>query len=444
MDKILYLNNIISMNQIKSICIQMLLISFLFFTFKPINAQNTKSIKEEISKSPWGTHLSPAMKRAYNYWPSQDDKKNDFFTNFKFSRISGIGKDAMVSRRDPSKIIKSNGKYYVWYTRRKTKIPPQGIDYGTDEIPALDWDLADLYYATSEDGFDWIEQGVAVKRATKGEYGDRSLSTTDILVYKGKYYLYYQTFTGPFSGAKGDHCDVSMAWADSPDGPWTKTTKPVIQLGSEKDWDGGAIHDPYPIVYKGKIWLFYKGQPLRGSKVADYLVRAQGVAIAENPEGPFVKHDLNPIINSGHETCVFPWGEGLVALATVDGPEKNTVQYAPDGIDFKPMANIVVPPYAPGPYCPDVFEDNGNGMGIKWGLSHISEVEIVNTYRRMRTSNSFLIRFDCDLHRIDHDPYYKNSRDQVGKYDEGTYFMPRMILEPHQKKKVLEEMKQDK
>ncbi len=116
------------------------------------------------------------------------------------------------------------------------------------------------------------------------------------------------------------------------------------------------------------------------------------------------------------------------------------MQYAPDGIAFQPVSNIVVPPYAPGPYCPDVFEDNGNGMGIKWGISHISEVKIVNNYRRMRTSRSFLIRFDCDLHRVDHDPYYKNFRDQVGKYDEATYFMPRMELEKDQKQKVLMEM----
>jgi hypothetical protein len=382
------------------------------------------------------------MARAMNMWPTWDDRENPFFTNFKYSRITGIGKDPRISRRDASKVIKHNGKYYVWYTRRDTEHPPAGIDSGTDEIPALDWDLASIWYATSKDGFEWTEQGPAVEPATKGQYGDRSLSTTDILVYKGKYYLYYQTFTGPFSGEKGDHCDVSMAWAESPDGPWTKTSDPVLPLGDPDEWDGGAIHDPYPLIYKGKIWLFYKGQPLRGSDVT-WLVRAQGLAIADSPEGPFIKHELNPVINSGHETCVFPWGEGLAALATVDGPEKNTVQYAPDGISFRPVANIVVPPYAPGPYCPDIFEDKGDGMGIRWGISHISEVEIVKTYRRMRTSKSFLIRFDCDLHREYDNPYFRNSRDQVGKYVESTYFMPRMVLEDDQKQKIVEEMTLD-
>ena len=33
-------------------------------------------------------------------------------------------------------------------------------------------------------------------------------------------------------------------------------------FGAEGDWDSSAIHDPYPLVYKGQIWLYYKGQPL--------------------------------------------------------------------------------------------------------------------------------------------------------------------------------------
>ncbi len=210
---------------------------------------------------------------------------------------------------------------------------------------------------------------------------------------------------------------------------------PVVPLGGEDEWDGGAIHDPFAIIYQGKVWLFYKGEPLHGGNVAKGLVRAQGVALADKPEGPFIKHQLNPLLNSGHETCVFPWKEGLVALVTVDGPEKNTVQYAPNGMDFRPVASICVPPYAPGPYCPDVFLDNSNGMGIKWGLAHISEVERERGYRKSRTRRSFLVRFDCDLRREYDNPYYKNNWDQVGKYSEETFFHTRTIMDEKQNKR---------
>lgn len=377
---------------------------------------------------PTDYNLSPAMERLYDFWPAPDDRHNEFFTNFKYSRVSGIGKEDDVSRRDPSKVIKVKDRYYVWYTRRRTEHEPVGMENCTDEIPAVDWDLADIYYATSKDGFNWEEQGIAAGRSPKGAYGDRTLSTPDILVYKGKYYLYYQTFTGKFTPEKGDYCDVSMAWADSPDGPWHKVTKPAVEHGGKGEWDEASIHDPYPLVYKGKIWLFYKGHPL--GRGLDKIVIAQGVAIADSPEGPFVKSSMNPILNSGHETCLFPYKEGIAAILILDGPEKNTVQYAPDGIYFEMKSIIKCPPVAPGPFCPDAFADNGDGKGISWGLCHIT----VNNH-------SFIARFDCDLHRDINRQYFKQWEDQIGRFGEHTFFSERMALDEKMKEKIIKESK---
>ncbi len=379
--------------------------------------------------------LSHAMQRLYDVWPNPDDRDNEFFTNFKYSRITDLGKDERVSRRDPSKIISVEGVYYVWYTRRATHSGPVGMDNCSDNLPAVDWDLADIWYATSEDGFDWQEQGVAVARAPLGQYGDRSATTPDILVFENKYYLYFQSFTGIFSNDKGDHCDVSMAWADTPKGPWTRSKQTIVELGAKDQWDSGAVHDPYPLVYQGKIWLFYKGQPM--SKNKDCLVRAQGVAIAEMPQGPYVKPAINPLLNSGHETFLFPYKQGIAALLCVDGPEKNTIQYAQDGVNFNIMASVTCPPVAGGPFCPDAFSDSGNGQGVSWGLSHISESTLnPNDVRRVVESNSFLIRFDCDLTQGKNNPYFRNPRDQVGRYDEATFFQATMVLEAHMKDKL--------
>lgn len=277
-----------------------------------------------MKEMPTDIELSAATKRLYEYWPILDDRYNGLHTNFKYSRIKGIGKEEGTSRRDPSKVIKVDGLYYVYYTRRKTEACTVGINVEntSDTIPTFDWDLCDIYYATSVDGFNWEEQGIAVGRAPKGQYGDRSLSTPDILVYKDKYYLYYQSFTGYFSKETDDYCGVSMAVADSPRGPWTKLEKPIVEQGQPGDWDSKAIHDPYPLVYKGKIWMFYKGENLASTGYDNSLVRAQGVAIADTPEGPYVKHPLNPILNSGHETFLFPYNEGIAAVLTFDGVEK--------------------------------------------------------------------------------------------------------------------------
>ncbi len=160
--------------------------------------------------------------------------------------------------------------------------------------------------------------------------------------------------------------------------------------------------------------------------------------MAEHPEGPYLKYELNPVLNSGHETCLFPYKEGIAALLCLDGPEKNTVQYAADGIRFEMKSIVTCPPIAPGPYCPDAFLDNGDGKGIAWGLCHLNENSVdPSNERRLVENHSFIIRFDCDLHRDLDRPYFKNPRDQVGRFDESTYFQEKMILEPAMKEIVL-------
>ena len=109
---------------------------------------------------------------------------------------------------------------------------------------------------------------------------------------------------------------------------------PVITPSETGAWDDACIHDPYPLIYKGLIWLFYKGQ--NNSKGENgYLIRAHGVATSDNPEGPFEKSVLNPISNSGHETCLWPYKEGIATLVSLDGPEKNTIQFAKDGLNYE-------------------------------------------------------------------------------------------------------------
>ena len=383
-------------------------------------------------EKPTDRPMSAATQRLYDMWTPQQDIGNPFYTTFKYSRISGIGKDESewsVSRRDPSKVLKIGDSYYVWYTRRRTRLAPVGrlnINDANDEIPVVDWDLADICFATSKDGFNWVEQGVAVPRAPKGIYGDRSLSTPDVLVFGGRYYLYYQCFTKMWR--ENDCVKVSMAWADSPDGPWKRLDRPVVEQGSEGAWDGCAIHDPYPLVYQGKIWLYYKGAPV--NKSAGNLLRAQGVAVAEHPEGPYVKTDLNPISNSGHETMLWPYKEGIASLLILDGPEKDTVQYASDGLNFAPMAHVQLPPIAPGPFCPDAFADNSDGRGITWGLSHINPLGGESRH------GCFIIRFDCDLSRDSYRPDFKRSN---VRYDEETWFQGATLLPDEWRDRILAE-----
>ena len=77
-------------------------------------------------------------------------------------------------------------------------------------------------------------------------------------------------------GTRGDDCPVAVSWANTPDGPWTPTHKIVIPNGPEGAWDQFSIHDPYPLVYKGRIYLYYKSDMNASKK----LIRLQGLATA--------------------------------------------------------------------------------------------------------------------------------------------------------------------
>jgi len=364
-------------------------------------ATATQAFPYTVTEATKQRDLSAAMKRSLLKHDGDTPKTNELSSCFKFTRLKGLdyhGGDGSVSRRDPSKIIFTGGKYYVWYTRRSTPTPPQGADLCTDTIPSTDWDLCDIGYATSSDGFIWQEQGVAVPRPEKPNPGWRSVSTTDILVWKGKYYLYYQAFLEA-SGKRGDYCPVALSYADSPDGPWTATNKVVIPNGADGEWDQFAIHDPYPLVHNGKIYLYYKSAFNR----PDNKWVAGGLAIADDPLGPFEKHPLNPVLNSGHEVTLFPFKKGVAALTIVDGNEHSTIQYAEDWINFEIAATAALMLIASGPRVADAFTNTTDGRGISWGLSHFTNAGT------SETQHSILARFDCDLSRDVEDPAMKKT-----------------------------------
>ncbi|MDO6470440.1 family 43 glycosylhydrolase [Maribacter sp. 1_MG-2023] len=326
--------------------------------------------------------LSAASKRALQW---SQDLGNEWF--IQFSDLKPLKGDLTyeegVVRRDPSAVIKENGKYYVWYS--KSLGPSQGFGGDVANEKVFPWDRCDIWYATSEDGETWKEEGLAVARGEKGTYDDRSVFTVEIMKFEDKYYLCYQTVKSPYNVRVKNQ--VGLAWSDSPNGPWTKSEEPILSpadngvwKGEEQnrflvekkgDFDSHKVHDPCIIPYKGKFYLYYKGEQM-GEKITfgGRQIR-HGVAIADNPLGPYVKSPYNPISNSGHEICVWPYNDGIAALITTDGPEKNTIQWAPDGINFEIMS--VIPGVSAHAIGLDRSADNEKEPTeiLRWGLSHI-------------------------------------------------------------------------
>ncbi len=270
--------------------------------------------------------------------------------------IGPLGPSVDVMRRDPSDIIRVGGLYYVWYTRGTT-----GVPHGYD---------ATVWYATSPDGLEWTERGECVPRGPQGAWDEQSVFTPSILVAGGRYWLFYTAVPKPFTndGNRVTKSAIGIAVADAPDGPWTKLdTNPVLPTSDDPAaFDSMRVDDACMVTREGRYWLYYKGRQWDGTPLETKL----GVAVADHPEGPYVKHPANPVIPAGHEVMVWPQGRGVVALINYVGPAhlSRSMQYAPDGVTFSRVGPAHGVPNAAGFYRPEAFTDSGLGTWPEWGI----------------------------------------------------------------------------
>ena len=362
-----------------------------FFMVSCMSQGNKSSLEEQLDMStaemqarasklgvPAGNKYSAATLRALKW----EDHDNRWFFEYTESPLKGdLAYEEGVVRRDPSAMIFEDGKYFVWYSKSVGETQGFAGDIENDKV--FPWDRCDIWYATSKDGITWKEEGMAVARGEKGEYDDRSVFTVEIMKWDDKYYLCYQTVKSPYNVRVKNQ--IGMAYSNSPYGPWTKTKEPVLSPSDSGEWDGTVdnrflvkskgdfdshkVHDPCIIPFNGKFYMYYKGERMGEEITWGGREIKHGVAIADNPMGPYVKSEYNPISNSGHEICVWPYKGGIAALITTDGPEKNTVQWSPDGINFQIQSVVKGAPHAIG-LNRTANADASPTEILRWGLTH--------------------------------------------------------------------------
>ncbi len=288
-----------------------------------------------------------------------------------YTDLLGIGLEEGVMRRDPSDIIKVGDLFYVWYS--KGKISP-GYD-------------ATVWYATSPDGIKWTEKGMSLAKGKPGTWEGASVFTPNILVAEGRYWLFYTGVSREFKQPYNPDSKIGIAVSDSPDGPWERlASNPALTNSDDPEhFDSHLVDDACLIVRDGKYWFYYKGRQLGKSPSETKM----GVAIADKPEGPYVKHEANPVIPGNHEVVVWPQGSGVAAMIGTTGPEDltNTVQYAEDGIHFTKTHDLVNGPVAAGTYRPEAFTESGKGEIPEWGVE-------IGQPDRKKGELPFIRRFD--------------------------------------------------
>ena len=281
---------------------------------------------------------------------------------FGFNEVQTL-KDQGVARRDPSDVIKVDGKCYVWYTKI-IKGRSWGYPSGYN---------GSVWGAVSEDdGHTWKEMGEAIPQGKPGTFDSFSTFTPNILKFKGRYYLYYTAVADGFTNkgySKEGKTAFGLAIADKPEGPWKKLEQPIMKPSTDKSkFDSYRIDDTCMLIRDGKVWMYYKGRMWGFGPGKTKM----GVAIAETPEGPYVRqNEGNPVQDSGHEVQIWQEGKTVYSLVSQHGPNGKTVQKAEDGISFKVISKLKgKQPKAPGLYRPELTEVDAEQTDPKklWGI----------------------------------------------------------------------------
>jgi hypothetical protein len=125
-----------------------------------------------------------------------------------------------------------------------------------------------------------------------------------------KYHLFYSRWPRKYGMAAWvTHSEVAHAVSDSPFGPfeYKNVALPVRGPGF---WDGMVTHNPTVHFFNGKYYLYYTGNYGDGKLTSPQLNWTHrnhqriGVAVAEDPDGPWKRFD-KPIIDISTDTSAY-------------------------------------------------------------------------------------------------------------------------------------------
>ena len=95
---------------------------------------------------------------------------------------------------------------------------------------------------------------------------------------------------------------IGIAVADSPGGPWSIYKNPVLEA-RPGFWDAALVTNPAPCVLPdGRIYLYYRSNAPEGLRI--------GIAVASQPEGPYVRLLSDPIMTNFSVEDPFVWHNG--------------------------------------------------------------------------------------------------------------------------------------
>ncbi len=230
--------------------------------------------------------------------------------------------DLRLWQESPSRIIFHDGKYHAWFMHLNN-MAPKGI-YGR----------AKNFYITSKDGYKWEVMG-QLPAGEPGSFDDIWREGLQVVKFDGKFWMFYAGNTSDKSKIiRGDvnTYGIGLLVADSPAGPWKRAVEqPLFTRGlNETDWDFDQACNPYPVYFKGKWFVYYKGSNLKLNSTGRTW---QGVAVADKITGPYSKSEGNPICD-GHGSFVWAYRGGVTMLPFGYDLTEGRINWSPDGYRF--------------------------------------------------------------------------------------------------------------
>lgn len=274
---------------------------------------------------------------------------------------------------------------------------------------------------------------------------------SDIVKVGNKYYVWYTRMNGPkTSGYWG-----TIWYATSEDEGFTwKEQAMALGLGAAGEFDSHSVFTPNILAYNGKYYLYYTGvKPTPGNAKKEFENNSKndftaiGLAVANSPDGPFVRVRNNPVLQVSADTAAFDsyriddasllvrdkkiwlYYKGRSVIHGTQGPKftkmgvayaknpedayqkhgeaildkshevliwnrdkgvaslasiNSSINFAADGIHFAAIqSNLINIPQAPGLYRSDLEPGNKDKGVPKWGIS-----------MRQKKGAVYLVRFE--------------------------------------------------
>jgi beta-xylosidase len=330
----------------------------------------------------------------------------------------------MEKYRMKKQALQYNRREWLFSVGLTSAVLPQQMQHMNPKIPA------ELRNATRE-----TVQITGIGQDTVLERHDPS----NVIRHNGKYYLWY-TEHPPKDGFIGTYVQL----ATSEDGHRWTVQGTALKKGGVGDPDEQGSLTSYVVPHKGRFYIFYTRVP--GSfRSANESVRGIGYAVAESPDGPWIKqketilwpsnsgwdslccddtnilyregkwwlyykgrthgdkgsasqvgvaisdnltgpykkHPNNPLFK-GHAFAAWVHRGGVAATG---GDNHRKLLWSPDGIHFMVAGNF--DNKSVGFYCPENFGDGTNVRGVSWGFDVA------------RTKPRYIYRFDCNLRITD-------------------------------------------